>query len=243
MIKLKTAALRSLAAQPQLDDYAKLVENFPWRGARPTSRITEVSAGGCPAPPIARRRLLSASGAEWRGLNTHVRGSSMRASSEARRAIVGVVIGLLYGSLLALVSLFAAGAGHGTGIPLLLSSAPFDVFSLAEWDVGAPYVRGHAMFLAPPIVWATLGSLAALSGRGRSLRLAQALTLLHYASGLALVATRGADLLPLPSFVNVYLMVYILVWATVYLIGQAVMWWRLVRRSKPTPTSNDGARA
>lgn len=156
--------------------------------------------------------------------------SSLRAASESRRAIVGAMVGLLYGSILSFLSLFAAGGGHGTGIPILLSSAPLHVFGLADWRVGASYVGGYALLLGPPLVWAALGSSAALSGRGKSLRLTQILALLHYASGVALVATRGAELLPLPSFVNVYLMVNVLVWATVYLAGQVALWWRISSR-------------
>src|SRR5882762_4487092 len=156
--------------------------------------------------------------------------SSLQAASESRRATIGAMVGLLYGSILSFLSLFAAGGGHGTGIPFLLSSAPLDVFTLAAWRVGASDVGGYALLLSPPLVWAALGSLAALSGRGKSLRLTQILALLHYCSGLALVATSGAELLPLPSFVNVYLMVNVLVWATVYLAGQVALWWRISSR-------------
>jgi hypothetical protein len=139
------------------------------------------------------------------------------------------MVGLLYGSILSFLSIFAAGGGHGTGIPFVLSSAPLDVFGLAAWrsDLG-----GLAMLLAPPLVWAAIGSLAALSGRGTSLRLTQILALLHYASGLALVTMRSAELLPLRSFVNVYVMVNVLVWATVYLAGQVALWWRISRRTQ-----------
>jgi len=45
----------------------------------------------------------------------------MSAGSEPKRAIVGAMVGLLYGSILAFLSLGAAGGGHGTLIPLLLS--------------------------------------------------------------------------------------------------------------------------
>ena len=155
--------------------------------------------------------------------------SSLIAASESRRAIVGAMVGLLYGSILTFLSIFAAGGGHGSGIPFVLSSAPLDVFGLATWR---PDLGGPAMLLAPPLVWATLGSLAALSGRGISLRLAQILALVHYASGLALVTMRSAELLPLRSFVNVYLMVNVLVWATVYLAGQVALWWRISRRTQ-----------
>ena len=136
----------------------------------------------------------------------------------------------MYGCVLSFLSLFAAGAGHGTGIPFALSSAPIDVFGLADWRVGASNVGNHALLLAPPLVWAAIGLLAALSGRGTSLRLTQILALVHYASGLALVTMRLAELLPLREFVNVYLTVNVLVWATVYLAGQVALWWRIATR-------------
>jgi hypothetical protein len=156
--------------------------------------------------------------------------SSLIAASESRRAIVGATVGLLYGCILSFLSIFAAGGGHGTGIPFVLSSAPLDVFGMAAWHVGATNVGSHAMLLAPPLVWATIGSLAALSGRGTSLRLTQILALVHYASGLAIVMMRLAQFLPLSSFLNVYVMVNVLVWATVYLAGQVALWWRIATR-------------
>jgi len=156
--------------------------------------------------------------------------SSLIAASETRRAIVGAMVGLLYGCILTFLSIFAAGGGHGTGIPFVLSSAPLDVFGMAAWHVGATNVSSLAMLLAPPLVWAAIGSLAALSGRGTSLRLTWILALVHYASGLALVMMRRAELLPLRSFADVYVMVNVLVWATFYLAGQVALWWRIGTR-------------
>jgi hypothetical protein len=51
----------------------------------------------------------------------------MRACPESRRAIVGAVVGFAYGSVLAFLSFLAMGAGHGSWVPFLLSSAPFGV--------------------------------------------------------------------------------------------------------------------
>jgi hypothetical protein len=165
--------------------------------------------------------------------------SWMRAGSGSSRAIVGAILGLLYGSLLAFLSIVAAGGGHGTIVPLLLSSAPLSVFLYAPSGVS------EAMFivllLGPPLVWATLGSLVALPGRGTRHKLTQLLVLLHYASGLALLAVRGAELLPLPSFVNIYLIVNVLVWATVYLVGQVALWWRMSRSAPHQPTQSNHA--
>jgi hypothetical protein len=140
------------------------------------------------------------------------------------------LVGLLYGSILAYLSLFAAGGGHGTSIPLLLSSAPLVIFGLVPWRVGASYVGDHAMLLGAPLVWATLGSLVALSGRGKRLRFTQVLVLLQYASGLALVATTGAELAHLAR--DVWVTEHVVAWATVYLVGQVALWWRISRRNQ-----------
>jgi hypothetical protein len=103
--------------------------------------------------------------------NIHGVVSSMTAGPEASRAIVGAMVGLPYGSVLALLSLFLFGGGgaHGTSVPLLLSSAPLGVFALVGKLVGEPYMGyGHnATVLGAPLVWAGLGWLVALSGRGR----------------------------------------------------------------------------
>jgi hypothetical protein len=156
----------------------------------------------------------------------------MTAGSEPRRAIVGAMLGFLYGSILTFVSIFAAGAGHGTSIPLLLSSAPLAVFGLVEspWRISGYYVGDHALLLSAPLVWAMLGSLVALSGRGKLLRLTQVLVLLQYASGLALAATTGGDLDILAR--DAWVRIYVVVWTTVYLVGQVALWWRIMRRNR-----------
>jgi len=56
---------------------------------------------------------------------------------ESRRAIVGAIVGLMYGSALKLLSIFAADGGHGSPIPLWLTSAPFGAFGLVAWRVAA----------------------------------------------------------------------------------------------------------
>jgi len=153
----------------------------------------------------------------------------MRAYSESRRAIVGAMVGLLYGSILAFLSFLANFAGHGTDIPLLLSSTPLGVFGFVAKLVGAPHVDVVARLFGTPLVWAALGSLVALSGRGKRLRLTQALVLLCYGSGLALVATRGEG----PAYLERLLRAapeFIVAWATVYLVGQVALWRQIGRR-------------
>jgi hypothetical protein len=158
--------------------------------------------------------------------------SSMGAGAEARRAIVGAIAGLLYGVMLAVLSLGAVGGGHGTAAPLFLSSAPLGAFFLVAKLFNATGDVGNAtfstMFCGTPLIWAALGSLVALSGGGMRLSVTRALLLLQYAAGLAftlmaLVADVPADLWSARELVGM--------WGTVYLIGQAALWWRIRSRS------------
>src|ERR1700720_3951886 len=78
-------------------------------------------------------------------------------------------------------------------------------------------------FGGAPAVWAMFGALVAPSGRAKWLRLTQFLALLHYASGLALVAaTTGLGELARLERALRLAPEFIVTWATVYLIGQAV---------------------
>jgi len=158
--------------------------------------------------------------------------SWIKAGSEWRRAIVGAIVGLVYGSTLMFLSIGAVGGGHGTSIPLFLSSAPLSAFYLvADADAGREAAL-FAMLFSAPFLWAALGLLVALSGRRK--RLTQVLVLLHYASGLALIAiTVGwrawpADLKRAPELV--------VAWATVYLVGQMALWWRMSRPAPQQPS-------
>jgi hypothetical protein len=159
--------------------------------------------------------------------------SSMRAGPEARQAIVGAMVGLLYGSVLIYLSIFATGGGHGTPVPFILSSAPFGV---VLWSTHYSHLRDQAVLLSSLLVWAGLGSLVARSGRGKSLRLARILVLLQYASGFAHVAIILPDAwnVGFPHGWDFVLMVS--VWAMLYLLGQVALWWRLSRRNSLAPT-------
>jgi hypothetical protein len=152
----------------------------------------------------------------------------MRACPESRRAIVGAVVGFAYGSVLAFLSFLAMGAGHGSWVPFLLSSAPFGALVFfGDFGFHAALIGGA------PIVWATFGALLASSGRAKWLRLTQVLVLLHYASGLALIAaTTGYDELGYLARVRELM----LVWAAVYLVGQVVLWWGASRGGERGPT-------
>jgi len=159
--------------------------------------------------------------------------SSMRAGPEARQAIVGAMVGLLYGSVLVFLSIFATGGGHGTPVPLILSSAPLSVVLWSAHYVGvASRLLDQAVLLSVLLVWAGIGSLVALSGRGKSLRLARILVLLQYASGFALVAIILPDAWNLGSPHGWDFVAMVSVWAMLYLLGQVALWRRLSRRNK-----------
>lgn len=156
----------------------------------------------------------------------------MMAHSESTRAIVGAVVGFAYGSILAFLSLGAAGAGHGSLVPFYLSSAPLGVLRFF----------GQAGFLTAfaagaPVVWATFGTLVALSGRAKWRRLTQVLALLHYASGLALVATTlGLDELAYVERLLRTTPEFIVLWAAVYVVGQVALWLKASGRGQVGPT-------
>jgi hypothetical protein len=159
----------------------------------------------------------------------------MTASSGSRRAIVGVMVAFLYGSILAFLSLGAVGGGHGTLIPLLLSSAPLGVFYwVADSDAGREAAL-FAMLFGAAFEWAALGSLVTLPGRGKRLGLALVLVLLHYASGLALVAATVGRVLDVPADLK-RAGELVVMWAMVYLVGQAALWWHISKRHHLRPT-------
>ena len=150
----------------------------------------------------------------------------MAAAPEAKRAIAAAIVGFLYGSLLSFLSLGAVGAGHGTLVPLLLSSAPISAFySVADTNPERERAL-YAMLFGMPLVWALLASLVALSSRGKNLPLTQLLLLLHYASGLGTVAATGAGLTGLAGEVPHFF----ILWAPIYLVGQVALWWQITGR-------------
>src|SRR5262249_421347 len=151
----------------------------------------------------------------------------MRASSESTRAIVGAIVGFVYGSILAYLSLAAMGAGHGSFLPYFLSSAPLGVFGrFGEFAF-------FAALVGTPVICATFGSLVAPSNRPKWRRLPRVLVLLQYASGLALVAaTTGLDELTRLERVLRTAPEVVVPWAAVYLVGQVALWWRISRCSE-----------
>jgi hypothetical protein len=149
--------------------------------------------------------------------------SIMTSGTETTRAISGAVAGLLYGCVLAFLSFGAIGFGHGTLIPLLLSSAPLGVFYLlADTDAGRGMALS-AMLFGAPFAWAVLGWLVARPGH--RMGLAAGLLVLHYVSGLALVVATGDT----PRDIAGKIPDFFMMWAPVYLVGQLALWWLISR--------------
>ena len=124
------------------------------------------------------------------------------------------MVGLGYGVILSVLAFWATGAGHGTYIPLGLSSAPSGFLGII------------AALVAIPVLWALLGGMVA-SGRGGHARIARAVVLLHYVTGALLLAfTDFGDRAKL-GYVWSEAPSMIASWALVYLAGQVVLWWRL----------------
>jgi hypothetical protein len=163
--------------------------------------------------------------------------SSMRAGPEARQAIVGATFGLLYGSVLIYLSVFATGGGHGTPVPLILSTAPLSVVLWSARYLGVTsHLLDQAALLGSFFVWAGLGSSVALSGRNKSLRLAPIFVLLQYASGFGLVAIILPDAWNVGFPYGWDFVAMVSVWGVLYLLGQVALWWRLSRRNRLGPT-------
>src|SRR5262245_6329122 len=113
-----------------------------WR--QPSSTVAARIRPSC-AIMIRRTAAGRAAAIRARGLMTY--------SSETKRTIAGAVAGLLYGLVLAFLSLGAVGAGHGTPIPLYVSSAPPSVFSLLPDASSVREPVFFAMLFAQPLVW------------------------------------------------------------------------------------------
>jgi hypothetical protein len=150
----------------------------------------------------------------------------MMVGSEIVRAIAGALAGLLYGCVLTFLAIAAAGAGHGSFIPLYVSSAPLSVLYLVA------KAGGEAAFLAilfgGTLLWAVLGWLVARAGRAP--KAALGLLVVHYLSALALVVGTGEP----PRGIAGEIPDFFKIWAPVYLIGQVVLWWQVSRRLRPT---------
>lgn len=128
-----------------------------------------------------------------------------------------VLAGLFYGGVLAGLAIIAAGAGHGTYIPMGVSSAPFGFFGFMAAAAGAP------------ILWGGVGALLQWLRIGIRKRIMTGVLIIHYGSAVALVMS--------PSFGDwAYLLrsmpaigAIMFVWAAAYVIGQLAIWRSVIR--------------
>ncbi len=119
---------------------------------------------------------------------------------------------MAYGVVLSLLSLGAAGAGQGSFIPIVLSSAPLGSFGL----IGA--------FVATPLLWALIGGLAVAARAGRFERSAALLPALHLAAVLILIELGDAS--PGRDFRDALIEApwSMAAWSLVYVAGQVALW-------------------
>jgi hypothetical protein len=149
----------------------------------------------------------------------------------AMRATVGGIVGLLYGAVLMVLAGAQFFAESHNIIPDGLSSAPLSLFNLYLDRSQPPWVVTSrilgTIFWGTLLMWAAIGSLVALPGRGKSLRLAQFLIALHYVSGLAVLVATFRTMFPFSLRI---LAVEAPAFCIVYLAGQVALWHQIIKR-------------
>ena len=145
-------------------------------------------------------------------LNAALDGFRNVTKMKSRAIVKGGLVGLGYGALLSLLAFWAAGAGHGTYIPVAISSAP------------AGFVGVLTALIATPVLWSAFGAL--VNRRGYAHR-ARVLLVLHYVSGLLLVATTQLGDTGNLRYVIREGWTILFAWALVYTIGQVTVWRQL----------------
>jgi hypothetical protein len=119
-------------------------------------------------------------------------------------------VGIAYGTLLGLLAFLAAGAGHGTYIPLGVSSAPAGFLGVAAAVIGAP------------ILWGVVGAAARNNQRMVAL-------LVHYVSAVWLMNTEAFGDWPRVSEVMHQTPSIVGAWACLYFGGQLFVWMSFLR--------------
>lgn len=123
--------------------------------------------------------------------------------------------GFAYGIGLVVTSALAAGSGHGTLVPIQVSSAPFGALGLT------------AAIAATLILWTAVGigcEWPEIRGSRCAIR---AVLVAHYCSVVAVLWSMGSDFVDLVQG-PIALWFVFGVWCLLYVYGQAVVW-RTVR--------------
>ena len=123
------------------------------------------------------------------------------------------LVGFGYGTILTVLGFMAAGTGHGSYIPLAVSSSPAAL-------LGVP-----AALFGAPVLWATIGALAA-----RGQKWVRGILLLHYAVAVWLVTGGPFADWEYLSQVQGFAPLLIASWVCAYGIGQVVVWQSLLSR-------------
>ena len=123
-----------------------------------------------------------------------------------------------------LLALWCTGFGHGTSIPITLSSSPLSLVPLPG-------------FLCTPVLWAVIVALAAAPRTRRNRILFLVLMAAHYAVAPALIAWT-----PLGDWAYVGVTWervpgVVIGWAIFYCVAQVLAWGAFLGGAKPTPGS------
>jgi hypothetical protein len=123
--------------------------------------------------------------------------------------VMGTWSGLLYGVMLSAIGVLAAGAGHGTYAPLLISSAPFGLLGSGSAIVGCL------------VLWAGMGAATEWMPSRALIWLKGGLLLQYGISVWALIRNPDSVFVahaPLPLWIVCG------VWIVVYISGQILIW-------------------
>jgi hypothetical protein len=146
---------------------------------------------------------------------------------------VNATTGAVFGVVLAILGMMAAGAGHGTYVLLGASSAPAGIGGVLPAIIGTP------------VLWAVVGWLTASGDRGQAT--AAAIVLVHYASA-AWLLTRSpwGDFAYLGDAMTAFFW-GVIAWCVIYAAGQRFVWRAILYPARPNqplqPTSGAQTRA
>lgn len=130
--------------------------------------------------------------------------------------LTGAVYGAAFGAVLAVLAAVATGAGHGTFVPLYVTSAPLSALGFGPGLAGAP------------IIWTLLGAMMLQTRNLTVRRVGVALLMAHYVSAAVLLLTlsNGDEYRHLMHALKIAPEVSAL-WVAIYVAGQVVIWRRV----------------